>query len=42
MVPAAYHDFLAGSAQASAALIGLLFVAVSLEPEGRSPLNIER
>lgn len=33
MVPADYHDFLVGSTQASAALIGLLFVAITLAPE---------
>lgn len=33
MVPAAYLGFLTASTQASAALIGLLFVAISLAPE---------
>jgi len=33
VVPHEYHDFLIGSSQASAALIGLLFVAVSLAPD---------
>ena len=33
MVSHEYHDFLIGSSQASAALIGLLFVAVSLAPD---------
>ena len=33
MVPAAYSSFLVASTQASAALIGLLFVAISLAPE---------
>ncbi len=33
MIPAAYSSFLVASTQASAALIGLLFVAVSIAPE---------
>ncbi len=33
MVPASFHDFLLGSAGASAALMGLLFVAVAMDPE---------
>jgi hypothetical protein len=33
MVPAAYTSFLVASTQASAALIGLLFVSISLAPE---------
>ena len=33
MIPAAYSNFLVASTQASAALIGLLFVAVSIAPE---------
>lgn len=33
MVPAPYQNFLVGSTQASAALIGLLFVSVSIAPE---------
>ena len=33
MIPAAYANFLLASTQASAALIGLLFVAVSIAPE---------
>lgn len=33
MVPGSFHDFLLGSAGASAALMGLLFVAVSIAPE---------
>src|SRR5262249_33138986 len=33
MIPAAFANFLSASTQASAALIGLLFVAVSLAPE---------
>lgn len=33
MLPAQYHDFLVASTQASAALIGLLFVAITLAPE---------
>jgi hypothetical protein len=33
MIPAAYSNFLLASTQASAALIGLLFVAVSIAPE---------
>ena len=33
MVPAEFHDFLVASTQASAALIGLLFVSVSIAPE---------
>ncbi len=33
MVPAAYQGFLTASTQASAALIGLLFVSISLAPE---------
>jgi hypothetical protein len=33
VVPAAYSSFLVASTQASAALIGLLFVAVSIAPE---------
>jgi hypothetical protein len=34
MVPDAYHDFFLASVGASAALIGLLFVAISIAPEG--------
>lgn len=34
MVPDTYHDFFLASVGASAALIGLLFVAISLAPEG--------
>jgi hypothetical protein len=33
MIPAEYSNFLAASTQASAALIGLLFVSVSIAPE---------
>ena len=33
MIPAAYSNFLIASTQASAALIGLLFVSVSIAPE---------
>ncbi len=33
MIPAAYSNFLVASTQASAALIGLLFVSVSIAPE---------
>jgi len=33
MIPAAYSNFLVASTQASAALIGLLFVSVSIQPE---------
>ncbi len=33
MVPAEFHDFLVASTQASAALTGLLFVAITLAPE---------
>jgi hypothetical protein len=33
MVPDAYHDFFLASVGASAALVGLLFVAISLAPE---------
>ena len=33
MIPASYSNFLVASTQASAALIGLLFVAVSIAPE---------
>ena len=33
MVPAAYQNFVVASTQASAALIGLLFVAITLAPE---------
>lgn len=33
MVPSSYISFFAGSAQAAAALVGLLFVAVSVDPE---------
>jgi hypothetical protein len=33
MVLAEYHDFLVASTQASAALIGLLFVAITLAPD---------
>ena len=33
MVPSSYVSFFAGSAQAAAALVGLLFVAVSIAPE---------
>lgn len=33
MIPSAYSSFLVASTQASAALIGLLFVAVSIAPE---------
>ena len=33
MIPAEFHDFLVASTQASAALIGLLFVSVSIAPE---------
>lgn len=33
MVPASFHDFLLGSTGASAALMGLLFVAVAMDPE---------
>ena len=33
MIPAAYSNFLVASTQASAALIGLLFVSVSISPE---------
>lgn len=33
MIPAAYSNFLVSSTQASAALIGLLFVAISIAPE---------
>lgn len=33
MVPAEFRDFLVASTQASAALIGLLFVSVSIAPE---------
>lgn len=33
MVPAAYQNFVGASTQASAALIGLLFVAITLAPE---------
>lgn len=33
MVPAEFRDFLVASTQASAALIGLLFVAITLAPE---------
>lgn len=33
MIPAVYSNFLVASTQASAALIGLLFVAVSIAPE---------
>jgi hypothetical protein len=33
MVPAAYQSFVVASTQASAALIGLLFVAITLAPE---------
>lgn len=32
MVPSSYHDFLVASTQASAALIGLLFVSISIAP----------
>lgn len=33
VLPVQYHDFLVASTQASAALIGLLFVAITLAPE---------
>lgn len=33
MIPAEYRDFLIASTQASAALIGLLFVAITLSPD---------
>ncbi len=33
MIPAPYENFLVASTQASAALIGLLFVSVSIAPE---------
>lgn len=33
MIPAAYQNFVVASTQASAALIGLLFVAITLAPE---------
>ena len=33
MVPAAFHDYFVASAGAGAALMGLLFVAVSIAPE---------
>jgi hypothetical protein len=33
MVPAGFHDFFSASAGAGAALVGLLFVAVSIAPE---------
>ncbi len=36
MIPASYANFLLGSSSASAALIGLLFVSVSIEPVDRS------
>ena len=45
MVPASFHDFLLGSAGASAALMGLLFVAVAIDPErvfGRAAVTERR
>ncbi|MDT7560928.1 MAG: hypothetical protein QOI68_5398, partial [Pseudonocardiales bacterium] len=34
MVPTDYHDFLLGAVSMGAALVGLLFVAISVNPGG--------